>query len=255
MPHRSPFGTGFNGTSTKRKAAHTAAQKAARAAAIEAARSVVPMPGFQRTGGFFGRFGPGSPNPELKFHDVDLDDPVVAAAGTVEDSLNHIAQGVTEKTRVGRKCTIRSVNWRFTLGIPESDAIADPASGDTIRLIMFLDKQANGAAPGVTDILASADYQSFNNLANKSRFRTLMDRSYTLNYHSLASDGAAVVSQGNWNENDAFYKKVNIPIEFDATAADGSMATIRSNNIGVLAISKMGLGAIEGKIRLRFSDN
>ena len=43
----------------------------------------------------------------------------------------------------------------------------------------------------MTDILESDDYQSFNNLANKGRFVTLMDRTYELNSNGAAGDGTS----------------------------------------------------------------
>ncbi len=46
---------------------------------------------------------------ELKFHDVDLDDALVSATGTVTPSINLIAQDVLENTRVGRKCTLKNI--------------------------------------------------------------------------------------------------------------------------------------------------
>lgn len=204
--------------------------------------------GFQRTSGFYGRFT--GPNAELKFHDLDIDDTVVAQAGSIaEDSCNAIAQGVTESQRIGRKCTIRSIAWRFDLQIPNVDQ--STASAEVIRVILYLDKQCNGATAAVTGILESADYQSFNNLANKSRFRTLMDRTYSLKHQAGAWDGTGT----DWSQdimNDSFFAKCNIPIEFDADT--GAITEIRSNNIGVLLISRAGVGSFLSKMRIRYSD-
>ena len=76
-------------------------------------RTVRPrvVPGYTRSSGFYGRFA--KPNGEMKFHDVDLDDAVIAAGANATASINLIAQGVTESTRVGRKCTITAINWRY----------------------------------------------------------------------------------------------------------------------------------------------
>ncbi len=202
--------------------------------------------GFVRTGGFFGRFSSGM---ELKFHDLSIDDPVIATGGTIAiDSVNKIAQGTTESTRIGRKCTLRSINWRFRICLP---AATDGASAsDTVRIILYLDKQANGATAAVTNILESADFQSFNNLANKTRFRTLMDRTYTLNA-SISGDGTTI-DTSQVDLDDSFFKKVNLPIEFDSTA--GAITEIRSNNIGILTISSNGLAGFDSSMRIRFSD-
>ncbi len=204
--------------------------------------------GFVRRAGFYGRYN--VPGGESKFHDVDLDDAVVASAGTITATVNIIPQGVTEITRVGRKCTITSINWRWQLSLPETDAGATPSAGDICRIIMYLDKQANGAAAAVTDVLESAALLSYNNLANSQRFLTLMDRNITINYNALASDNAAVVSSPNVVKYGKFYKRCNIPIEFNSTT--GAIGEIRSNNIGVLMISQAGQPGFVSKIRLRF---
>ena len=205
----------------------------------------IVVPGFTRRTGFFGgAIG------ELKFHDLDIDDATIASNGTIaQASCNIIAQGVTEVQRIGRKCTIRSINWRFNIRLPEGTAVTTTA--DSVRIIVYLDKQTNGAAATVTAILESDDFQSFNNLANKSRFRTLMDRQYDINTE-LSGDGTTVDSP-RFNMNDTFFKKVNIPIEFDSTT--GAITEQRSNNIGVLLLSKNGLCTFASKMRLRFSDH
>ncbi len=205
--------------------------------------------GFVRRAGYYGRYqGPGA---ETKFHDVDLDDAVVATGGTVTASVNLIPQGVTEITRIGRKCTITQINWRWRITLGEVDAVATPSPGDVLRMVMYLDKQANGATAAVTDILESASYLSYNNLANSQRFMTLMDKKITVSYQCLASDGAGVVSSAEVLRSGRFHKRCNIPLEFNATT--GAIGEIRSNNIGVLLISSSGQVAFVSKIRLRFT--
>lgn len=207
-------------------------------------------PGLDRTAGYYRRFG-GAGAIELKFHDLDIDNGAISStAEIVEDSCNGIQQGVTEVTRVGRKCTIRSINWRYRI---EKTTTATEANGSLIvRVILYLDKQCNGATALATDILEDANYQSFNNLANKSRFRTLMDRTYDLN-PSAAGNGTANDIMP-LKVTDSLYKKVNIPIEFDGTT--GAITEIRSNNIGVLMVADINdIATFDSKMRLRFSDS
>ncbi len=187
---------------------------------------------------------------ELKFHDVDLDDATIASGANVTASINLIAQGVGESQRIGRKCTIKFISWRFTMTMPTRTAAS---ISDTVRVLLYLDKQANGATAANTDVLESADYQSFNNLSNKGRFRTLMDRTYDINGNAGSGRGTTdTLSYGSKITNDSFYKKVNIPIEF--TAGSGAITEITSNNIGVILMSEQGLASFESKFRLRFSD-
>ncbi len=208
------------------------------------------VPGADRVGGYYGRYsGKGG---ELKFFDVVLDDAVISAAGTITDSINKIAQGVTEKTRVGRKCNIRRIDWNYKISLPETDAVATPGGVATVRVILYQDKQCNGATASVTGILESDDFQAFYNLAEQGRFQILMDKIHTINYLSLASDGAGVVSQTAVNKNFKFGKSCNIPLEFDNTT--GAITEIRSNNLGVLLVSDTGVAKFDSIFRLRFSD-
>ncbi len=210
-----------------------------------------PRAGFQRTSGFYGRFT--GANAELKFHDLDIDDAVVAQNGTIaEDSCNGIAQGVTESQRIGRKCVIKNIGWRYTL-LRQLESAAVGLAPEAVRVILYLDKQANGATATVTGILESDDYQSFNNLANTSRFKILMDRTHTLQVGTSAGDGTTNDTNG-WQLDASFFKKCNIPIEFDSTT--GAITEVRSNNIGVLLLGKTGAsGVFNSKMRLRFSDS
>ena len=125
---------------------------------------------------------------------------------------------------------------------------------DVVRIILYLDKQTNGTAAGVTEILETNDWQSFNNLSNKSRFRTLMDRTYDMNNVCASGDGTTN-DLGSFNRNDTFFKKCNIPIEYDSTT--GNITEMKSNNIGVLILTRNSGNTgmtFSSKMRLRFSD-
>lgn len=209
------------------------------------------VPGRDRTGGYYGRYTSGGDG-EQKFFDVDLDDAAVDAAGTVTDSINKIAQGVTEVQRVGRKCTIKSINWHYRTYLPEAVSQATPQGPDIVRIMLFLDKQCNGATAAVTDILETANFQSFRNLANSGRFNILLDKSVALNYPSSGGWLANTYFNPEVTRPGAFYKKCSIPIEFSSTT--GAIGEIRSNNLGVLLISNNGVAGFESAIRLRFAD-
>ncbi len=218
--------------------------------------------GFYRKSGYYGRYNKG--NGELKFYDLSMDDAVVASTGTIQDPTNPgpaatqesivgIKQGTGESERIGRKCTIRSIGWRFNVTLPEVDNAATPAPPDIVRIILYQDKQTNGAAAAVLDILETANIHSFNKLSNTSRFKTLMDKVVTLNYSGMGSATADTVSQGEVQRWGTFYKKCNIPLEFSSTT--GALSELRSNNINVLLISFNGTAGFKSQFRLRFSDS
>ncbi len=191
-----------------------------------------------------------TPRPELKFHDLNIDDAVVATTGTIaEDSVLTIAQGTDESERVGRKIVVKQIGWRFDIQLPPSTASG--ATSDQVRVILYLDKQANGAAAAVTDLLETADYQSFNNLSNSGRFRTLMDRDYDLVAKAGGGDGTTE-DYGEDLVSDTFFKKCNIAVEYSGTT--GVIAQMTSNNIGVLLLSKSGFTVFKSNMRIRFTD-
>ncbi len=229
-------------------------------------------------GGFYGRFRKRRRigKPEKKFYDINLAlDPIATSGGfaaVVADgpvaftsSLNDILQGAGEQQRIGRKCTIVNIYCRFVFSFlgtllgsnAENMAEADKAH-ETIRVIIYWDKQCNGAAISSAELLETDVYSAFRNLANIKRFRILHDKLYTFNTTAIVSgDGTAAtdtkVVGKDWHIN--ISKKIFIPIEF--AAALGALTEIRSNNIGIIFWGKHG-GRVElsdaSKIRLRFID-
>ncbi len=190
---------------------------------------------------------------ELKFHDIDVDDAVIATGFSVQTALLTIPEGNGEEERIGRSITIKKINWRFRVTLPTT-AVADETA-DTARVVLVWDKQANGAAPASTDVFETNDFQSFNNLSNNRRFRILMDKTYSI--RSQGGSGRGATDTLSYAENvidDTCFKNVNIPIEYDNTATTGAITTIRSNNITVLLSSASGLVGFSSKMRFRYTD-
>lgn len=208
------------------------------------------IPGVDRTGGFYGRYS--GRQAELKFFDVEVNDSTIATGGIIFDSVNNIPQGVSENERVGRKCTIKSINWHGNIFLGTYDAEPGPRFGDRLRVILYQDKQANGDLAKILDILETDDYLSFRNLSNSGRFNILMDKFMPMNYLTYANGSGAQHSGSGVTKNLAFYKACNIPIEFSGPT--GATSEVRSNNIGVLLVSELGMVGIASTIRLRFSD-
>ncbi len=220
--------------------------------------------GRYRKVGFWGRY-PGAGGParggELKFHDIDWDEAVADMSNGVisnTSSLVLIGQGITEKTRIGRKCTIKSIGWRGELQLAKL-AGTELQDGASVRLMICLDTQCNGAAPspaGTNGVLAANDFQAFNNLTNKGRFTVLCDKVFSMNAQAGAGNGTAddcPMSRRSFS----FFKKVNIVMEYSGTASPSDITEIRTNNIfGIMitgdSASTVSLGS---KLRFRFSDD
>lgn len=213
------------------------------------------VPGRDRVGGFYGRYAGSRLGRagELKFFDVNLDDAIIASGFNMTPSINLIPQGITESTRIGRKCTITNINWRYRLQLPDEEDQANVQSGDIVRVVVYIDKQCNGAAAADTDVFEADSIQSFRNLSNSGRFTILMDRLHSMNRNSLAADMAGLFSSTKVLREFTWFKKCNIPIEFNSTT--GVLTEIRSNNIGIAIGSSQGLAKFDSRIRLRFSDN
>ncbi len=212
------------------------------------------MKGYARTGGFYGRFSGGAGGAvggEYKFHDVNADDAVIANTGSILTSLTLIAQGVTESTRVGRKCTIRSISWRGDITLPTTATAAE--TGDVVRMMLILDTQANGDVPVTADILQTGVIYSYMFLANSTRFKVL--KTFWLTMSSPAGSGRGSTDTLSYAERFkrfAFFKRCNIPIEYSGTT--GVLTEIKSNNLIIFTISRSGFASLISKVRLRFSD-
>ncbi len=190
--------------------------------------AMIVDPGFTRLSGYYGRFGPGG---EKKFFDGIKAATNLSAAGAIlEDSLNEIPEGTTQSERIGRTVTLRSIHIRGAMKIPV--VAADNDAFQRIRLVLYCDKQANGATAQVLDLLETADINSYRNLAESRRFRILYDKIYLMNATTSGNGTiarAAEVGRGfNINAN------VNIPLEFSAST--GAIAELRSDNVGLMAI-------------------
>ncbi len=205
--------------------------------------------GYDRQVGFYGRFA--GPKAELKFFDIAIDDAVVATGGTIQTHVPLITQGVGESQRVGRKIVVTKILWRYECTLL-AVATGTAVSADTVRVIMYLDQQANGAAALVDDILTTNNYQSFNNLGNVDRFKILLDRTVAMNSQSGAGNGTAN-DYSQYRVAGTFFKDCSIPLEYGANT--GVITEMRSNNIGVLLLSEGGLCKFESLIRLRYSDH
>lgn len=200
-----------------------------------------------RTGGMYGRFPP-SGN-ETKFFDTALSF-LFDATGEVPATgqLNLIPQGVTESTRVGRLCCLKSIQIR---GIAQWSPAAGTTASSTQYLYLVLDTQTNGAAAAITDVLTSNNMAvALINLNNSQRFRIL--KRFVIPMTSQAGVSGAF---GNVVVPIDYFKKLDIALDFSSTT--GAITEIRSNNLFLLAGSDTladDVGGFAGTCRVRFAD-
>lgn len=193
-----------------------------------------------------------APEGELKFLDTILGTTTVSNTGTIPTNLVVIPQDATESGRIGRRVTVKSINIRGQFDLASTGTVAN--TSDAVRFLVVLDKQANGAAYAVLDVLATAGYNAHRDLENEGRFRVLAELKRDLNAGGGGMNPAATpvstAVTSSWN----IYRKVNIPIEYDSTAATGAIGTQRSSSIGVLAISDIGVATMTYVARIRYTD-
>ncbi len=207
--------------------------------------------GYDRTAGFYGFGGHGySGGHEKKFAAASGTNTTITAAGVILEVIPNIATGTGESGRVGRYIHIKNWMARAAVRLPSQSTAA--ATSDVVRLILFVDTQTNGTLPLVTDLLESANWQSFNNLANRTRFRVLSDMTWAMNSQTGAGDttnqhfGASTV---HFN----LPKTMNLAMEYDGVT--GATAERKSNNLYWLLISRDGVCNLTFRARLRFVDN
>ncbi len=193
---------------------------------------------------------------ELKFFDTHRGNVAADTAGAIlQTSLCLIPQGVTESNRVGRKCTIKAIQIKGNIQLNNFSDVT--AGGQRLRIMVYLDKQCNGATALVDDILedvATSGLDSFRNLSNVGRFDILYDKTIVVKPAAGMGNGTAndtVETFYQWN----LYKKCSIPIEFSSTT--GALTELRSNNIGVLTVVEAAAPAVGVgfNCRLRFGDH
>nr|AUH21332.1 hypothetical protein [uncultured bacterium]AUH21338.1 hypothetical protein [uncultured bacterium]AUH21344.1 hypothetical protein [uncultured bacterium]AUH21350.1 hypothetical protein [uncultured bacterium] len=233
MPRR---GTAARGSSKRRK---------------YGGRRVIGTPGFTRNVGNYGRY---PKSKELKYHDTDVTIPGIAVAGSIIDTLNGVEQNTTEKTRVGRKIFIKRVQLRGEVSLPGLLAAGQTSThGARVRVIMYLDKQANGAAatPGV--ILQTTDINSWRDMEHVDRFRILYDKVHTLNRPTVTEEPAGTFQSPTVVKNFSMGKNCNIEILYSSPSGD--VGNVQSNNIGMLFLSTETLiTEFTGTARIRYTD-
>lgn len=196
------------------------------------------------------------PMPEIKFFDnainfnFDATNEIPATG-----QLCAITQGDGQSQREGRKVVISSILFN---GIVFTQPGAGATAGDLCYLWLVQDTQTNGAAAtvanddtGVFTAAGAVATAAVRCLANTDRFRILKK------WVIPTFPGAGVTTAyNNMARRISWYYKCNIPIEYDASAATGAIATIRSNNLFLIAGSSSltdDASVCTGTLRLRFT--
>lgn len=221
--------------------------------------------GFTRVSGNYGRYrwgfkrGMGAlSRPELKFWDTETQAEQLGGPGSgivLIPSLNELVQGTGNSQLIGRKAVIKSITMKGTMELLyKSAATYSVEAGDSYRLVLVLDRQANGAAPLWTDVFVDASVESMIRLENSMRFTIIkewigsMNTMYTYNTTLNTFVAPGVLKTWKWS------KKCNIPLEF-VDGASGDIADVKSNNLVLMGISVVSNMYFTSNFRIRFADN
>jgi hypothetical protein len=212
-----------------------------------------PSPGFTRTTQAYSRSLANliASSGETKFFDTLINETSITATGSIVPSLNLVAQGTADNQRIGRELKIKGLYIR---GQFEQNTSTTVTSAIKMRLIIYLDKQANGAAATMGDILdttvITTPVNAFRNLDNAKRFKILKDKRVQLNFYG--HDGTNAFEHAV-NFNYAWTPKKPLSVEFSSTT--GGITEIRSNNIGILLVSNTAsaLAQFDGGARIHFN--
>lgn len=195
-----------------------------------------------------GRKRQAGPTAELKFFDT-VQSFTVNNRGEVPSTgqLTLIPQGITESTRIGRKCVIRKIQVKLSLTY-DPDVVTSGVAQTFIYLI--LDHQCNGAAADVTDVFDTGSFENtFENVANSKRFDILKTW-----VHNFTTGAGVSMAFAKVIKQVTFDLRCKIPIEYSGTS--GVLTEITSNNIFLMAGEFLASDDVSvfGIVRLRYTD-
>jgi len=258
----------------------SARRRGAKGAKRQSTKRVKVVKGYTRTAGAYARTG----IVEKKYVDtflstagvpasVGLDTamtlPLNVASTTYKNSLNLLAQGLTDQTRLGNKITVTNINVHLAFQ-PQNHAtggINVATCHNRVRVVLYVDKQFNGgtanaSAPANSNlewraIFANGEFGAtpgiadFRNMDSLDRFVILKDKTYTL--APAVVDGFATSAAVFMRKTIAFSIKCKIPIQYGDTTSTIQM--IKSNNISIMVLNGGGsVTNFSGVVRCKYLD-
>lgn len=165
---------------------------------------------------------------EVKFFDSAFPATAIPAgpASLIDSTVvAEIVNGTGPQSRIGRKIKVTKVDFSFTI-IANGATIG--TNTDCVRYDIWLDKQANGAAPApgnlYTALAGVVGTTQMPNLFNERRFVRLYSNVYQFNVQNTSGVGQSNV--GHKVEGSIY---PNVIIEYDDTT--GTITDLTSNNI------------------------
>lgn len=172
---------------------------------------------------------------ELKYTDVLITAQGISSTGSFH-LLNGLTQGDDAKNRDGREAVSTSIQGKMTF-VSNTDDIGST----TLRMIVFWDSQANGAAPTAATLLDNSIITSFliapYHRDYQKRYKILFDRVFVLNPLQILTTTAGTVTENqNITKYLSFKKQLSRTIKFNSNN-NGNIGDIVSNSLYVYFVS------------------
>lgn len=167
---------------------------------------------------------------------------IVTSAGTVV-YVSNIGQGSNIGQRAGNRITLHSILMRVSV-YPSTVNLG----GNNLRMIVFQDRNNQGALPNLGDLLIGTDY-TVNplNALNTMRFRIISDRLYTVIADECVNDKIYIKLEKN--------RRILNPIQYVSTTT--AIGSAGSGAIFWLLVSSDAVNGplVTASLRLRFKDD
>lgn len=179
------------------------------------------------------------------------------------NSLFTPTSGSGISNRIGRKVAVHKIKVHGTISFGVKTAQTQVSNYPDVRLILYMDKQTNGAQAQGEDVMASSgtaaavnNQLTFQSLANFGRFRVLKDKLLSIR-DGVATNNAAGTTISmecgttpfKWN---IVFKKP-VVVHFNATDG-GTIADIVDNSFHMIALSSSTDAYIAYESRVVFTD-
>lgn len=160
--------------------------------------------------------------------------------------IDILTPGTGASGRVGMKVSITSIEFKGRLWVTAATGV-----DQLVRYMILLDRQCNGAAPTLlSSYLEPANVYGLRNLANRRRFKAILDKSYTLNASGESGSQRTIKT----------YMKFRRPIivEFN-TGVVGDVTDIVSNSMWFVTLGTEANGSntvanCTCNVRIRYTD-
>jgi len=169
-------------------------------------------------------------------------------------------QGDDISNRRARKVFVKKIRICGRINMPEYTASATSPASPVIRILVFMDKQSNGAQVSPATLMASGDGSQaghmFQSTAGFGRFKVFKDKSYVLNPTAVYGPSTgALIGGGAVCREFSFTIKPNVWVNYNATNG-GTVADIIDNSFHLACLTNRNTPAaptIEYKARTVFT--